>query len=314
MTSPVGAAGPARVIDGVATAREIYVQLKKRVAALGRFDVRPRLVAIQVGDHPASRVYLRNKVRACDEVGVESEVHHLEASCPQGTLLTALERLNRNARVHGILLQLPLPEALDAGRILQAITPEKDVDGLTWASLGALVAGRPGFEPCTPRGVIVLLERAGIVMDGRDAVVVGRSAIVGKPMALMLMARGATVTICHSRTRDLAAHTRRADILVAATGRAGLITGDMVKPGAAVIDVGINRLPDGKLAGDVDFAAVRAVAGCITPVPGGVGPMTIAMVIANTVLAAERSIPAGADGVSGRCSGRLLSTRRNSRS
>jgi len=314
MTSPGGAAGPARVIDGVATAREIYVQLKERVAALGRLDVRPRLVAIEVGDHPASRIYQRNKVRACGEAGVESEVHHLEANCPQGTLLAALERLNRNTRVHGILLQLPLPEALDAGRILQAIAPEKDVDGLTWASLGALVAGRPGFEPCTPRGVIVLLERAGIVMDGRDAVVVGRSAIVGKPMALMLMARGATVTICHSRTRDLAAHTRRADILVAATGRAGLITGDMVKPGAAVIDVGINRLPDGKLAGDVDFAAVRAVAGCITPVPGGVGPMTIAMVIANTVLAAERSIPAGADGVSGRCSGRLLSTRRNSRS
>jgi methylenetetrahydrofolate dehydrogenase (NADP+)/methenyltetrahydrofolate cyclohydrolase len=291
MTSPGGVAGPARVIDGVATAREIYVQLKQRVAALGRLDVRPRLVAIQVGDHPPSRIYLRNKVRACDEVGVESEVQHFEASCPQGTLLAALERLNRNPRVHGILLQLPLPEALDAGQILQAIAPEKDVDGLTWASLGALVAGRPGFEPCTPRGVIVLLERAGIVMDGYDAVVVGRSAIVGKPMALMLMARGATVTICHSRTRDLAAHTRRADILVAATGRAGLITGDMVKPGAVVIDVGINRLPDGKLAGDVDFAAVRAVAGYITPVPGGVGPMTIAMVIANTVLAAERSIP-----------------------
>jgi len=292
MTSPGGAAGPARVIDGVATAREIYVQLKERVAALGRLDVRPRLVAIEVGDHPASRIYLRNKMRACVEVGVDSEVQHLEAGCSQAVLLAMLESLNRNARVHGILLQLPLPEALDAGRILQAIAPEKDVDGLTWASLGALVAGHPVFEPCTPRGVIMLLERAGIVMDGRDAVVVGRSAIVGKPMALMLMARGATVTICHSRTRDLAEHTRRADILVAATGRAGLITGDMVKPGAAVIDVGINRLPDGKLAGDVDFAAVRAVAGCITPVPGGVGPMTIAMVIANTVLAAERSIPA----------------------
>ena len=292
MTASGGAAGPARVIDGVATAREIYARLKERVTALGRLDVRPRLVAIQVGDHPASRIYLRNKVRACDEVGVDSEVHHLEAGCSQAALLAMLESLNRNARVHGILLQLPLPEALDAGRILQAIAPEKDVDGLTWASLGALVAGHPVFEPCTPRGVIMLLERAGIDMDRRDAVVVGRSAIVGKPMALMLMARGATVTICHSRTRDLAEHTRRADILVAATGRAGLITGDMVKPGATVIDVGINRLPDGKLAGDVDFAAVRAVAGCITPVPGGVGPMTIAMVIANTVLAAERSIPA----------------------
>jgi methylenetetrahydrofolate dehydrogenase (NADP+)/methenyltetrahydrofolate cyclohydrolase len=276
----------------VAAARDIYAELKERVAALARLEVRPRLVAIQVGDHPASRIYLRNKVRACNEVGIDSEVQHLEAGCSQAALLAALESLNRNARVHGILLQLPLPGALDAGRILQSITPAKDVDGLTWASLGALVAGRPGFEPCTPRGVIVLLERAGIVMDGRDAVVVGRSAIVGKPMALMLMARGATVTICHSRTRDLAEHTRRADILVAATGRAGLITGDMVQPGAAVIDVGINRLPDGRLAGDVDFAAARAVAGCITPVPGGVGPMTVAMVIANTVLAAERSLGA----------------------
>ena len=276
----------------MAAARDIYAELKERVAALARLEVRPRLVAIQVGDHPASRIYLRNKVRACNEVGIDSEVQHLEAGCSQAALLAALESLNRNARVHGILLQLPLPGALDAGRILQSITPAKDVDGLTWASLGALVAGRPGFEPCTPRGVIVLLERAGIVMDGRDAVVVGRSAIVGKPMALMLMARGATVTICHSRTGDLAEHTRRADILVAATGRAGLITGDMVKPGAAVIDVGINRLPDGKLAGDVDFAAARAVAGCITPVPGGVGPMTVAMVIANTVLAAERSLGA----------------------
>jgi len=276
----------------VAAARDIYAALKERVAALARLEVRPRLVAIQVGDHPASRIYLRNKVRACNEVGIDSEVQHLEAGCSQAALLAALESLNRNARVHGILLQLPLPGALDAGRILQSITPAKDVDGLTWASLGALVAGRPGFEPCTPRGVIVLLERAGIVMDGRDAVVVGRSAIVGKPMALMLMARGATVTICHSRTRDLAEHTRRADILVAATGRAGLITGDMVQPGAAVIDVGINRLPDGRLAGDVDFAAARAVAGCITPVPGGVGPMTVAMVIANTVLAAERSLGA----------------------
>lgn len=276
----------------MAAARDVYAQLKARVVALGRLDVRPRLVAIQVGDDPASRIYLRNKVRACDEVGIDSEVQRLEAGCTEAALLASLESLNRNSRVHGILVQLPLPEALDANRILQAIAPEKDVDGLTWASLGALVAGRPAFEPCTPRGVIVLLERGGIVMDGRDAVVVGRSAIVGKPMALMLMARGATVTICHSRTRDLAEHTRRADILVAATGRAGLITGDMVKPGAAVIDVGINRLPDGKLAGDVDFAAARAVAGCITPVPGGVGPMTVAMVIANTVLAAERRIQA----------------------
>jgi methylenetetrahydrofolate dehydrogenase (NADP+)/methenyltetrahydrofolate cyclohydrolase len=292
MASPGGAAGPARVIDGVATAREIYAQLKERVTALGRLSVRPGLAAVQVGDHPVSKIYLRNKVRACEEAGVYSELHRLDADSPQGAVLAALEKLNRHPHVHGILLQLPLPAHLDAERITQAIAPEKDVDGLTWHSLGALLSGRPRFEPCTPRGVIMLLERAGIVMDGRDAVVVGRSVIVGKPMALMLMARGATVTICHSRTGDLGDYTRRADILVAAAGRAGLITRDMVKPGAAVVDVGINRLPDGKLAGDVDFASVRAVAGHITPVPGGVGPMTIAMVIANTVLAAERSIPA----------------------
>lgn len=285
-----GTTGSARVIDGTAAAREIYVQLKERVAALGRRNIRPGLAAVQVGDNPASRIYLRNKVHACDDVGVRSEVHHLGAGCPRGTVLSLLEQLKRNELVHGILLQLPLPGHLDAGEILQSVAAEKDVDGLTRASLGALVSGQPGFEPCTPRGVIALLERDGVAMDGRHAVVVGRSTIVGKPLALMLMGRGATVTICHTRTLDLAAHTRRADILIAAAGRAGLITGDMVKPGAAVVDVGINRLPNGKLAGDVDFDSVRAVAGWITPVPGGVGPMTVAMLIANTVQAAERSI------------------------
>lgn len=282
-------AGLAAVVEGAAVAREIYLQLKERVAALARLNVRPGLAAVQVGDDPASKTYLRNKVRACDEVGVYSEVHHLEADCPQGALLSALEKLNRHPRVHGVLVQLPLPRHFEAERILQAIAPEKDVDGLTSANLGALVAGRPAFEPCTPRGVIILLEHTGIAIDGLHAVIVGRSAIVGKPLALMLMARGATVTICHSRTRDLAEHTRRADILVVAAGRAKLVTGSMVKPGAAVIDVGVNRLPDGKLAGDVDFESVRKVAGWITPVPGGVGPMTVAMVIANTVQAAERS-------------------------
>jgi len=285
-----GAAARARVLDGTAAAREIYSRLKERVAALGQIKVQPRLAAVQVGDNSASRVYLRNKVRACDEVGVDSEVHHLAADCPPDTLLNLLGQLNRDARVHGVLLQLPLPKQLDAGQVTQAIAPAKDVDGLTWASLGALVGGHPGFEPCTPSGVIVLLERAGIAMEGRHAVVVGRSAIVGKPMALMLMARGATVTVCHTRTRDLAEHTRRADILVVAAGRAGLVTGGMVKPGAAVVDVGINRLGDGKLAGDVDFASVSPVAGWISPVPGGVGPMTVAMLIANTVRAAERSV------------------------
>jgi methylenetetrahydrofolate dehydrogenase (NADP+) / methenyltetrahydrofolate cyclohydrolase len=278
----------ARILDGAAAAREIYARLGDRVAGLVRAQVRPRLAAVQVGDNPASKIYLRNKVRACEEAGVESEVHPLPADCALDGLLTLLGRLNRDPRVHGILLQLPLPSHLDAEQATQAIAPAKDVDGLTWSSLGALMAGRPRFEPCTPAGVIVLLERAGIRLEGRHAVVIGRSAIVGKPMALMLLARGATVTVCHTRTRDLPEHVRRADIVVAAAGRAGVVTGDMIKPGAAVVDVGINRLPDGKLAGDVDFAAASAVAAWITPVPGGVGPMTVAMVIANTVKAAER--------------------------
>jgi methylenetetrahydrofolate dehydrogenase (NADP+)/methenyltetrahydrofolate cyclohydrolase len=287
MAAP-SAAAPAAVIDGAAAARAVYSGLKERVAALAQAGVRPGLAAVQVGDDPASKIYLRNKVRACEEVGVYSEVHKLDAGCSQEALFVEVEKLNRNPAIHGILLQLPLPGHFDADRIAQSVAPHKDVDGLTWASLGALVAGRPTFEPCTPAGVIALLDGAGVALDGRHAVVVGRSVIVGKPMALMLMARGATVTVCHSRTRDLGEQTRRADILVAAIGRPRFITRNMVKPGAAVIDVGINRLPDGKLAGDVDYAAVRDVAGCITPVPGGVGPMTVAMLIANTVRAAER--------------------------
>jgi methylenetetrahydrofolate dehydrogenase (NADP+)/methenyltetrahydrofolate cyclohydrolase len=288
MTGTAGA-GPAKIIDGVAISGEIYARLKERVAALGRAGVRPGLAAVQVGDNPASKIYLRNKVRACDEVGVYSELHHLAADSPQDAVLATLDQLNRNPRVHGILLQLPLPPHLDAERVMQSIAPEKDVDGLTWASLGSLIAGHAVFEPCTPAGVIALLARSGVTMDSRHAVVVGRSVIVGKPVALMLMAQGATVTICHSRTRGLADHTRRADILVAAVGRPRFITGEMVKPGAAVIDVGINRLPDGKLAGDVDFQSAREVAGWITPVPGGVGPVTIAMLISNTVRAVERA-------------------------
>ena len=278
------------MIDGVAAAREIISRLEERVAALAKSSVRPGLAAVQVGENPASKIYLRNKVRACDEAGVHSEVHALPADCPQDQVIATLEQLNRDAHLHGILLQLPLPPHLDAERILQSVAPEKDVDGLTWASLGALVAGHPTFEPCTPAGVMVLIERAGVALEGRHAVVVGRSTIVGKPMALMLIARGATVTICHSRTRGLPDHTLRADILVAAVGRPRFITREMVKPGAAVIDVGINRLPDGKLAGDVDYAGVSQVAGWITPVPGGVGPMTVAMLINNTVRSAERSL------------------------
>lgn len=280
---------PATVIDGVAAAREVYTGLKVRVAALRKANVQPGLAAVLVGDNPASNIYIRNKMRACAEIGVQADAHLLPANCPPDRLLAKLDELNRNASVHGILVQLPLPPQLDAALAACALAPGKDVDGLTWHSLGALVAGRPVFEPCTPSGVMVLLERAGVAIDGCQAVVVGRSAIVGKPMALMLLARGATVTVCHSRTRDLVEHTRRADILVSAVGRPRFITGEMVNPGAAVIDVGINRLGDGKLVGDVDFATARNVAGWITPVPGGVGPMTVAMVIANTVRAAEQA-------------------------
>ena len=277
------------VLDGVAVARDIYAQLKERVAALGRLNVRPGLAAVQLGDNPASKIYLRNKVKACNAAGIHSELHPLAADCQPSVLLATLEKLNHNPRVHGILVQLPLPSHLHTALVAKAVAPEKDVDGLTWHNLGALVAGHPLFEPCTPSGVITLLERAGVVIEGREAVVVGRSAIVGKPMALMLTSRGATVTVCHSKTMDLGRHTRRADILVAAAGRPRLITADMVKPGAAVIDVGINRVTGQGITGDVDFAMVREVAGWITPVPGGVGPMTVAMVIANTVQAAERA-------------------------
>lgn len=276
------------VLDGAAAAREVYAGLKERVAKLTRANVRPGLAAVLVGDNPASRIYIRNKVRACTEAGVHSEVHALPATTSRGELVETLVQLNDDPEVHGILVQLPLPAHLEDTVVATTLAGEKDVDGLTWQNLGALISGRPRFEPCTPRGIMKLLERAGVPVEGKQAVVVGRSTIVGKPMAMMLTARSATVTICHSRTADLPAHTTRADILVAATGHANLITAKMVKPGAAVIDVGINRSTTG-IVGDVDFAAVAEVAGWITPVPGGVGPMTIAMVIENTVTAAERS-------------------------
>jgi methylenetetrahydrofolate dehydrogenase (NADP+) / methenyltetrahydrofolate cyclohydrolase len=278
----------AAVLDGAAAARDIYSALKQRVAALGRSGVQPGLAAVHVGEDAASKIYVRNKVRACTEAGLHSEVHPLPGDSREDAVIARIEAINRDPRIHGILLQLPLPRHLAAERIMQSIAPHKDVDGLTWHSLGGLLTGHPAFEPCTPAGVMVLLARAGVAIDRRHAVVVGRSAIVGKPMALMLMARGATVTVCHSRTPDLAAETRRADILVAATGRAGLVRADMVKPGAAVMDVGISRGAGGKLVGDVDFESVAAVAGWLTPVPGGIGPMTVAMLISNTVQAAER--------------------------
>jgi methylenetetrahydrofolate dehydrogenase (NADP+)/methenyltetrahydrofolate cyclohydrolase len=278
----------ATLLDGAALARLINSESKQRVARLSEHGVQPGLAAVQLGDNPAARIYVRNKVRICAEVGLYSEVHRFDADCPERVLLSALDKLNCNPRIHGIIVQLPLPRHLDAARIVQSIAVDKDVDGFNWRNLGALVDGHPLFAPCTPLGVMALLERTKIPIEGRHAVVVGRSGIVGKPMALLLIGRGATVTVCNSKTPDLAKFTCDADILVVAAGKPGLVGGDMVKPGATVIDVGINRLPDGKLVGDVDFEGAKLTAGHITPVPGGVGPMTVAMLVENTVMAAER--------------------------
>jgi methylenetetrahydrofolate dehydrogenase (NADP+)/methenyltetrahydrofolate cyclohydrolase len=276
----------AKIIDGKSLAAQVRHSLKAAIAALAARGVRPGLAAILAGNDPASRVYVRN----CDDAGVRSEIHELPENVSESVLLERIARLNADRAVHGVLVQLPLPRHLDAHRVLDAISPAKDVDGFHAVNLGALVQGRPGFVPGTPAGVMRLIVHAGVDLAGRPAVIVGRSNIVGKPLALLLLQKDATVTICHSRTRDLAAVTREADVLIAAVGRPRLITASMVKPGACVIDVGINRLADGKLAGDVDFDAVKEIAGSITPVPGGVGPMTIAMLISNTVRAAELSI------------------------
>lgn len=279
----------AKIIDGKTLAASVRASLKERVDALAARGVRPGLAAILAGEDPASRVYVRNKARACEDSGVRSEVHEFPEQVSESALLDCVARLNADPAVHGIVAQLPMPQGIDANRVLAAISPAKDVDGFHAANLGALVQGRPGFVPGTPAGVMRLLEHAGVAVAGRHAVVVGRSIIVGKPLALLLLQKDATVTICHSKTPDLASTCRAADILVAAVGRAKLIAAPMVKPGACVIDVGVNRMPDGKLAGDVDFDGVREIAGSITPVPGGVGPMTVAMLIANTVKAAEQS-------------------------
>ena len=280
---------PAKLIDGKSLAAATRAALKDKVAQLAARGARPGLAAILVGDDPASRVYVRNKARSCEETGLHSEVHELPRNASEAELLERVARLNADPRIHGILVQLPLPKQINADRVLAAISPAKDVDGFHAENLGALLQGRSGFVPGTPAGVMRMLEHAGVPLAGARAAIVGRSTIVGKPLALLLLQKDATVTICHSKTKDLAATTRQADILVAAVGRAKLITADMVKPGACVIDVGINRLADGKIAGDVDFASVKDVAGSITPVPGGVGPMTVAMLIVNTVRAAELS-------------------------
>jgi methylenetetrahydrofolate dehydrogenase (NADP+)/methenyltetrahydrofolate cyclohydrolase len=281
---------PATIIDGKSLAAAVRASQKSAIGALAARGVRPGLAAILAGNDPASRVYVRTKARACEETGVRSESHEFPDDVAEATLLERVARLNADPRVHGILVQLPLPRHLDSSRVLAAVSPMKDVDGFHAANLGALLQGRPGFVPGTPAGVMRMLEHAGAPLAGRHAVIVGRSTIVGKPLALLLLQKDATVTICHSKTVNLAAVTRQADVLIAAAGRAKLITAGMVKPGACVIDVGINRLADGKLAGDVEFESVGAVAGSISPVPGGVGPMTVAMLIVNTVRAAELSI------------------------
>jgi len=278
----------ATLMDGVAVSKAIRAQWQQRVEALKARAVTPGLAVILVGDNPASQVYVRNKVKACGEVGLYSEVHQFPANIPQETVLAKIEELNRDPKIHGILVQLPLPPHFDNGRVLEVISAEKDADGFHLYNLGGLVSGGAVFPPCTPYGVMALLDYYRIPIEGSNAVVVGRSNIVGKPMALMLLARSATVCICTSKTRDLKQFTSLADILVVATGKPKMITGDMIKPGSTVIDVGINRLPDGKLVGDVDFEGARQRAAFITPVPGGVGPMTITMLIANTVQAAER--------------------------
>jgi methylenetetrahydrofolate dehydrogenase (NADP+)/methenyltetrahydrofolate cyclohydrolase len=278
------------ILDGKALAAELRASLKPAAAALAARGAQPGLAAVLAGDDPASRVYVRNKARACEETGVRSEVHEFPASVAESALLQRIAGLNADARVHGILVQLPLPAGIDAERVLAAVAPHKDVDGFHADNLGRLLRGTPRFVPGTPAGVLRLIEKAQVPLAGRHAVVIGRSNIVGKPLALLLLQRNATVTICHSRTANLAEVARRADVLVAAAGRPRLVGADMVQPGACVIDVGIHRGADGKLAGDVDFEAVREKAGWITPVPGGVGPMTVAMLVANTILATELAL------------------------
>ncbi len=278
----------AAVLDGAAMAAEVLAALRPRIDALAARGVQPGLATVLVGDNPASRSYVRNKLKTCAETGLHAELHELPASCAQSDILAKVAELNASPAVHGIIVQLPLPRGIDTQRVLQSVALAKDVDGFNWCNLGALVDGHMQLAPCTPLGVMRMIERAGVSLEGRHAVVIGRSSIVGKPLALMLIARGATVTVCNSKTPDLAAHTRAADVLVAAAGRARLVTAEMVKAGAVVIDVGINRDANGKLVGDVDYERVREIASAVSPVPGGVGRMTVAMLVANTVLAAER--------------------------
>ena len=280
----------AKIIDGNELSRLIRADFKTEVDLLKARGIMPGLAVVIVGDDAASHVYVRNKVKACANVGMHSELHAMPSDTTQSELLAKIHALNNDPAVHGILVQLPVPMQIDNKAIIEAIAVEKDVDGFHHANLGALVVGEPTFQPCTPYGVMKMLDHHNIPIEGQHAVVVGRSNIAGKPMALMLINRSATVTVCTSKTRDLGAITRQADILIVATGKANMVTADMVKNGAVVIDIGINRLPDGKLAGDVHFDTVKDKASYITPVPGGVGPMTITMLLSNTLTAAKRVI------------------------
>ncbi len=279
----------ARLIDGKALAARLRTELTSRVAQLKATGRGPGLAVVLVGDDPASAVYVRNKIKACEDCGIRSVFEKLPAGVSEAELLAVISRLNADPTLHGILVQLPLPRHLNAQRILESISFDKDVDGLHATNAGLTLMGVPHFRSCTPYGVMKMLESIDIELAGKHAVVIGRSNMVGKPMSMLLLAANATVTICHSATRDLPSITRQADVLVAAVGRRAMVTADMVKPGAVVIDVGTNKTPEGKLAGDVDFDAVKEVAGWISPVPGGVGPMTIAMLLTNTVESAERA-------------------------
>jgi methylenetetrahydrofolate dehydrogenase (NADP+) / methenyltetrahydrofolate cyclohydrolase len=278
----------AQLIDGNALSRQLREDVARRASALAARGQRPGLAVILVGEDPASAVYVRNKVKACADNGLHSVFEKYDASLSEADLLARIDALNHDPAIHGILVQMPLPKHINPHRVIEAISTAKDVDGYSTLSAGELMTGLPGFRPCTPYGCMKLIETAGIDLRGKHAVVIGRSNTVGKPMALLLLQANATVTVCHSATADIAHHTRQADVVVAAVGRRNTVTADMVKPGAIVIDVGINRNDEGKLCGDVDFPAVSQVAGWITPVPGGVGPMTITMLLVNTVEAAER--------------------------
>jgi methylenetetrahydrofolate dehydrogenase (NADP+)/methenyltetrahydrofolate cyclohydrolase len=280
----------AQLIDGNALSRQLRTDVSHRVKALKARGITPGLAVILVGDNPASQVYVRNKVKACEDTGMHSVLEKYDDSMTEAELLVRVNALNNDPTIHGILVQLPLPVHIDAHQVIEAISPAKDVDGFHVASAGALMVGQHGFWPCTPYGCMKMLESIGYDLRGKHAVVIGRSNIVGKPMAMLLLQQDATVTICHSRTADLKALTLQADVIVAAAGKRNVLTADMVKPGAVVLDVGMNRNEAGKLCGDVDFDGVKAVAGYLTPVPGGVGPMTITMLMVNTLEAAERTV------------------------